>query len=144
MASDSLSRLCFFELSQALEPSASCNERRFKCHLKVDDPIYAMTTVLTRLVCGDASGQLFAYDWEDVASFHRTGQLTPLCKFNAFPTNLSTAPPNEINAVASINSGHVLYAGAVDNAVRLVNVERPDKVFLHTNIRKCRCWWCRD
>lgn len=128
VAVDSHSRMCIFELSQALEPSASHNERRFKHLLEVENPIYGMATVQSRLVCGDASGQLYVYRWEDIVNFDSTDQLIPLCNFNGFPSNLPFTPPNEINAVACIHGSYTLYAGAGDNAVRVIDIERPDKV----------------
>ncbi|VDN40047.1 unnamed protein product [Gongylonema pulchrum] len=128
VTADSLARLCFFELSQALEPNASHKERQYKCHLEVTEPVYAMTSILDRLVCGDAAGQLSVYTWADVGSFSQSGQLAPICRFSAFPTNISAAPPNEINALAMMNGDRILYAGAMDNAVRLASIERPDKI----------------
>ncbi|VDN43112.1 unnamed protein product [Gongylonema pulchrum] len=128
VTADSLARLCFFELSQALEPSASHKERQCKCHLEVTEPVYAMTSIFDRLVCGDAAGQLSVYTWADIGSFSQSGQLAPICRFSAFPTNISAAPPNEINALATMNGDRILYAGAMDNAVRLASIERPDKV----------------
>lgn len=128
VVADSLANLYLFELRQALELNASSNERRFKYRLKLDEPIFALTTVHSRLVCGNSVGQLAIYNWDDITHSDTSDRCDPLCKFSGFPVNLSVAPPCEINAIACIDNSCVLYAGAGDNAIRLVGIERPDKV----------------
>lgn len=128
MATNSRAHLYVFELRKALELNASSNERRFKYCLKLDEPIYALTTVHSRLVCGNSVGQLAVYNWDDIIHPDTSDRCDSLCKFSGFPTNLSVAPPCEINAVACIDSNRVLYAGAGDNAIRLIELDRPDKV----------------
>uniref|UniRef100_A0A915PDH3 WD_REPEATS_REGION domain-containing protein n=1 Tax=Setaria digitata TaxID=48799 RepID=A0A915PDH3_9BILA len=128
VVTDSLAHLYLFELRHALELNASSNERRFKCLLKLDEPVYALSSVHSRIVCGNAVGQLAIYDWNDIIHSDTSDPCFPISKFNGFPAGLSVAPPCEINAVSCINNRYILYAGAGDNAIRLVEIERPDKV----------------
>lgn len=144
---NSRAHLYLFELRQALELNASSNERRFKYQLKLDEPIYALSTVHSRLVGGNSMGHLAVYNWDDITHPDTSYRCDPLCKFSGFPTNLSIAPPCEINAVACIDSSYVLYAGAGDNAVRLIELDRPDKVcftffsYASNNIHLSSHWW---
>ncbi|KAL3994736.1 WD domain G-beta repeat family protein [Acanthocheilonema viteae] len=131
IVTNSRAHLYLFEIRQALELNASNNERRFKNRLKLDESVYAFTTVHSRLVCGNSMGQLAVYNWDDITHSDTSGRCDPLCKFNGFPTNLSVAPPCEINAIACCGANDnncVLYAGAGDNAIRLIELDRPDKI----------------
>lgn len=128
VVTDSLAYLYLFELRKALNLNASNNERRFKYRLKLDEPVFALSTVQSRLVCGNSVGQLAVYNWNDIIHSHTSDYCDPLYKFNDFPTKLSVAPPYEINTLACIDNSSVLYAGAGDNAIRLMEIERPDKI----------------
>lgn len=138
VATSSLGHLYVFDLRQALELNASTHERRFKCRLKLDEPILALSTVHSRLVCGNAVGELAVYKWDDITQFDTSDKCNPLSKFSGFPTNVLVAPPCEINAVSCIDNSFLLYAGAGDNAIRLMEIERPDKV--SSAIFDCDCW----
>ncbi|EFO15663.2 hypothetical protein LOAG_12846 [Loa loa] len=128
VVTDSHAHLYVFGLRQALELNASSNERRFKYQLKLDEPIFALSTVHSKLVCGNSVGQLAIYNWDDITHFGTSDRCDPLCKFSGFPANLPVVPPCEINAIACIDNSSMLYAGAGDNAIRLVQIERPDKI----------------
>ncbi|CAG9534381.1 unnamed protein product [Cercopithifilaria johnstoni] len=128
VVTDSRAHLYVFELRQALELNASSNDRQFKYWLNLDEPIYALATVHSRLVCGNSVGHLAIYNWDDITHSHTSDRCGPLCKFSGFPANLSVTPPCEINSVACIDNSYVLYAGAGDNAIRLIELNRPDKV----------------
>uniref|UniRef100_A0A0R3RV88 WD_REPEATS_REGION domain-containing protein n=1 Tax=Elaeophora elaphi TaxID=1147741 RepID=A0A0R3RV88_9BILA len=128
VVTNSRAHLYFFELRQALELNASSNERRFTYRLKLDEPVYALSNVQSRLVCGNSVGLIAVYNWDDITHSDTSDRWDPLCKFSGFPANLSVAPPYEINAVTCIDNSYVLYAGAGDNAIRLIELDRPDKV----------------
>ncbi|KAM3719337.1 THO complex subunit [Dirofilaria immitis] len=128
VVTDSLGHLYLFELRQALESNASDKERQFKYRLKLNEPIFALSTVHSRLICGNAVGQLTIYNWDDIIHSDSSDSCDPLYRFSGFPTNLSIAPPCEINAIVCIDNSRVLFAGAGDNAIRLMEIERPDKI----------------
>ncbi|EPB73418.1 hypothetical protein ANCCEY_07489 [Ancylostoma ceylanicum] len=65
-ASDNLCRVCLFKLSDCLSSSASDESRRLSHSIQLQHPVFAMKTVDQLLVCGDATGRVFAYDWAEL------------------------------------------------------------------------------
>ncbi|KAJ1372273.1 hypothetical protein KIN20_034382 [Parelaphostrongylus tenuis] len=65
-ASDNMSRICLFKLSDCLSSNSSDDSRRLSHLFQLPEPVFAMKTVDQLLVCGDATGRVFAYDWTEL------------------------------------------------------------------------------
>lgn len=135
IASDSRSRLCIFSMDKALSQEASSSSYRpLTAVIQLEEPVYALQTIDSTLICGDADGQIFGYSWDEIIEFATAEKQNSLnlpktsFSVSGYPSELSAPPPNEINALVAIDDGKILYAGAGDYAVRLVPAEQPDKI----------------
>ncbi|VDN02525.1 unnamed protein product [Thelazia callipaeda] len=127
VAVDSLAYLYLFDFRKACEPDVTGDNRLFRSRKKLTEAVFALTSVQTKLVCGDAVGRLTIYDWEDIIQCDESHKLVPTCQFFGFKTDLLIGP-NEINATTCIDNSFILYAGSGDNAIRLTDIERADQV----------------
>lgn len=131
VSSDSRSRLCVFSLEGALSQQAfSSPSRPLSAFISLKNPVFALNSFKNILICGDSRGNLFGYQWASLKNF-----VSPLTEpKRIFEVNhFSSAGEgliisNEINTVASVND-KILYGGAGGSAIRLLDPERPDKVF---------------
>lgn len=129
ISTDSRSRLCLFNVPSALSPKASTSMTRpLFAQIRLERPVFALHTFDSLLICGDCSGQLFAYDWS-VLGKTSSDLETPkrIFQVNAFTTGLGAPAPDEVNAITSMD-GRILYAGAGNCAVNILDIQRPDKV----------------
>ncbi|KHJ83924.1 WD domain, G-beta repeat protein [Oesophagostomum dentatum] len=127
-ASDNLCRVCLFKLSDCLSSSASDESRRLSHFIQLQEPVFAMKTVDQLLVCGDATGRVFAYDWAELI---KRSDVPPKTVFNigVFDgTQPSVAGPHEVNGLMYCAETERLYVGgAADNAVREYDINVPNK-----------------
>ncbi|KJH50683.1 WD domain, G-beta repeat protein [Dictyocaulus viviparus] len=127
-ASDNLSRICLFKLSDCLSSSASDESRRLSHFLQLSEPVFAMRTVDQLLVCGDASGRIFAYDWAELVKRSDVSPKT-VFSFGVFDGLQSpVAVLHEANGLLYCSETERLYVGgAADNAIREYDVNVPNK-----------------
>ncbi|KAL6733950.1 hypothetical protein Aduo_004542 [Ancylostoma duodenale] len=127
-ASDNLCRVSLFKLSDCLSSSASDENRRLSHCIQLQQPVFAMKTVDQLLVCGDATGRVFAYDWAELIKRSDAAPKT-VFNFGVFDgTQPSVAGPHEVNGLLYCAETERLYVGgAADNAVREYDVNVPNK-----------------
>ncbi|KIH65144.1 hypothetical protein ANCDUO_04535 [Ancylostoma duodenale] len=128
-ASDNLCRVSLFKLSDCLSSSASDESRRLSHCIQLQQPVFAMKTVDQLLVCGDATGRVFAYDWAELIKRSDAAPKT-VFNFGVFDgTQPSVAGPHEVNGLLYCAETERLYVGgAADNAVREYDVNVPNKL----------------
>ncbi|ETN70464.1 WD domain, G-beta repeat protein [Necator americanus] len=87
-----------------------------------------MKTVDQLLVCGDATGRVFAYDWAEIVKRNEAVPKT-VFSFGVFDgTQPSVAGPHEVNGLLYCPEKERLYVGgAADNAVREYDINVPNK-----------------
>ncbi|KAK6027204.1 WD domain, G-beta repeat protein [Ostertagia ostertagi] len=127
-ASDNLSRICLFKLSDCLSSNASDESRCLSHFIQVRDAVFAMKTVDQLLVCGDSKGRIFAYDWSELTKRTDVPPKT-LFSFGVFNGAQCSVPgPHEVNGLMYRCETERLYVGgAADNAVREFDINVPNK-----------------
>ncbi|PIO67609.1 WD domain, G-beta repeat protein [Teladorsagia circumcincta] len=127
-ASDNLSRICLFKLSDCLSSNASDESRCLSHFIQVRDAVFAMKTVDQLLVCGDSKGRIFAYDWSELTKRTDVPPKT-LFSFGVFNgAHCSVPGPHEVNGLMYCSETERLYVGgAADNAVREFDINVPNK-----------------
>ncbi|MFH4974295.1 hypothetical protein AB6A40_001004 [Gnathostoma spinigerum] len=133
--SDSLRRLCFFRLRDSLTAvSVASTPNAYSVHhsIVVSHPVYALASNKLLLLCGDGSGNLFAYRWTELLAFSSDEDTSaspePLFIMNGYASVTNIPGPNEINAICMLNDERIGFAGAGDNSVQIVDLEYPNKV----------------
>ncbi|VDM28384.1 unnamed protein product [Toxocara canis] len=97
--------------------------------MQLSAPVWALRQLGDILYCGDARGMLFAYSWSQLtANSARLNDSKPVFEVSAFGVEPGKMNPHEVNSIETLGENKLIYGGAFDNAVRLADSERPDKV----------------